>query len=145
MRTVRQRVATIGFLSPAVALITVFILVPIALTVWLSLHDWSTATPFSDATWNGIDNYKTLFGEDYRPEPHIERAYQTARAHKWYMTARLITVNDLYSFDPDVTVELEEFTDIVGRNFKQPKEGLGFDASPSAHMWRTINWPTRYL
>lgn len=63
MRTVRQRVATIGFLSPAVALITVFILVPIALTVWLSLHDWSTATPFSDATWNGIDNYKTLFGD----------------------------------------------------------------------------------
>jgi len=24
-------------------------------------------------------------------------------------------------------------------------EGLGFDQSPAAHMWRTINWPTRYL
>jgi hypothetical protein len=22
---------------------------------------------------------------------------------------------------------------------------LGFDQSPSAHMWRTINAPTRYL
>jgi hypothetical protein len=44
-----------------------------------------------------------------------------------------------------VHVELEEFTDIVGRNFRQPKEGLGFDNSASAHMWRTINWPTRYL
>jgi hypothetical protein len=42
-------------------------------------------------------------------------------------------------------VQLEEFTDVIGRNFKQPKEGLGFDASSSAHMWRTINWPTRYL
>jgi HD domain len=89
--------------------------------------------------------YKTLFGPDYKPEPHIDRAYREARAHRWYMTSRLITLNDLYSFDPNVRVELEEFTDIVGRNFKQPTEGLGFDASPSAHMWRTINWPTRYL
>jgi HD domain len=89
--------------------------------------------------------YKTLFGPDYKPEPHIDRAYREALDHKWYMTSRLITVNDLYAFDPNVRVELDEFTDIVGRNFKQPKEGLGFDASPSAHMWRTINWPTRYL
>jgi hypothetical protein len=61
------------------------------------------------------------------------------------MTARLLTVNDLYAFDPNAQVALEEFTDVVGRNFKQPTEGLGFDASPSAHMWRTIMWPTRYL
>ena len=61
------------------------------------------------------------------------------------MTARLITLNDIYSFDPDAKVELDDFVDIVGRNFKQPKEGLGFDGSPVAHMWRTINWPTRYL
>jgi hypothetical protein len=61
------------------------------------------------------------------------------------MTSRLITVNDLYAFDPTVQVELEEFTDVVGRHFRQPKEGLGFDQGPAAHMWRTINWPTRYL
>ena len=79
------------------------------------------------------------------PEPHIQEAYRVARDHKWYMTSRLITVNDLYAFDPTVQVQLEEFTDVVGRHFRQPKEGLGFDQSPSAHMWRTINWPTRYL
>jgi hypothetical protein len=89
--------------------------------------------------------YVKLFGADYVPEPHIQEAYRHARSHKWYMTSRLITVNDLYSFDPSVKVELEEFTDVVGRHFRQPKEGLGFDQSPSAHMWRTINWPTRYL
>jgi hypothetical protein len=89
--------------------------------------------------------YRKLFGADYVPEPHIQEAYRYARAHKWYMTSRLITVNDLYAFDPSVQVELEEFTDVVGRHFRQPKEGLGFDQSPSAHMWRTINWPTRYL
>ena len=61
------------------------------------------------------------------------------------MTARLITLNDIYSFDPNVKVELGDFEDVVGRNFRQPAEGLGFDDSPSAHMWRTINWPTRAL
>ena len=91
------------------------------------------------------DLYATLFGPDYRPEPYIERAYRYARDHRWYMTARLLTVNDLYAFDPGVQVELEEFTDLVGRHFRQPEEGLGLDASPSAHMWRTIMWPTRYL
>jgi HD domain len=91
------------------------------------------------------ESYVKLFGEDYKPEPYIERDYRYARDHKWYMSARLICVNDLYAFDPNVQVELEEFTDIVGRHFRQPKDGLGFDASPSAHMWRTIMWPTKYL
>ena len=57
----------------------------------------------------------------------------------------MICVHDLYSFDPDVHVELEEFEDIIGRNFRQPEEGLGFDDSPSAHMWRTLRQPTKYL
>ena len=89
--------------------------------------------------------YAKLFGPDYQPDEYIARDYEMARNHKWYMTSRLICVNDLYSFDPNVQVELEEFTDVVGRNFKQPKEGLGWDASPSAHMWRTIMCPTKYL
>jgi len=89
--------------------------------------------------------YIRLFGPDYKPEPYIEAAYQYARNHKWYGLARQITVNDLYAFDPDVQVSLDDFVDLIGRQFRQPKEGLGFDDSPSAHMWRTINWPTRYL
>jgi hypothetical protein len=89
--------------------------------------------------------YTRLFGEDYTPDPFIQDAYKYARDHKWYMTSRLITVNDLYAFDPTVQVQLEEFTDVVGRHFKQPKEGLGFDQSPSTHMWRTIIAPTKYL
>jgi hypothetical protein len=90
-------------------------------------------------------SYVRLFGEDFKPGAYLDREYEYARQHKYYMSARLLTVNDLYAFDPDVHVELEEFTDIVGRHFRQPEEGLGFDQSPSAHMWRTINWPTRYL
>jgi hypothetical protein len=91
------------------------------------------------------DSYTRMFGADFKIEPYLQQAYKDARNHKYYMSARLLTVNDLYSFDPNVHVELEEFTDIVGRHFRQPEEGLGFDQSPSAHMWRTINWPTRYL
>jgi hypothetical protein len=89
--------------------------------------------------------YLKFFGDDYQPEPYIVAEYERARNHKWYMTSRLITVNDIYSFDPSAKVDLDDFVDIIGRNFKQPKEGLGFDNSPSSHMWRTLMWPTRFL
>jgi hypothetical protein len=91
------------------------------------------------------DMYVKYFGADYQPEPYIVEEYKRARNHKHYMTSRLICVNDVYAFDPNAKVNLDDFVDIIGRHFKQPKEGLGFDSSPSAHMWRTIMWPTRFL
>jgi hypothetical protein len=91
------------------------------------------------------ESYVRMFGKDFHPGEHMDRYHDYAKKHKYYEAARLLTVNDLYAFDPSVNVDLEEFTDIIGRNFRQPKEGLGFDDSPTAHMWRTINWPTRYL
>ena len=39
----------------------------------------------------------------------------------------------------------DDFTDIIGRHFRQPPEGLGFDGSPTAHMWRSIIWPDNFL
>ncbi len=89
--------------------------------------------------------YIDFFGADYKPEPYICRDYEYARNHKWYGMARMITLNDLYSFDPNVTIELETFEDIAGRHFRQPEEGLGFDNSPVAHMWRTMIWPRNFL
>ena len=86
-----------------------------------------------------------LFGEDFKPDTYIEEEYKRIKSHKWYEAGRLITVNDIYSFDPNAVVHLNDFVDIIGRNFKQPKEGLGFDNTPSSHMWRTLMWPTRYL
>lgn len=64
MRTTRQSLWTVGFLAPSVGLIGVFILIPILLTVWLSLHRWSTATPFGDAEWVGLQNFDALFSSD---------------------------------------------------------------------------------
>jgi hypothetical protein len=87
------------------------------------------------------ETYFRIFGLDYEPLPHIKAAYEYARHHKWYMDARLVTVNDLYSFDPNVHVEIEEFEDIIGRHFRQPEEGLGNDPSPVSHMWRTMANP----
>src|SRR5215470_7473322 len=78
-------------------------------------------------------------------EPYVDEEYKRMRNHKWYMSGRQITLNDIYSFDPNLHVELEEFTDIIGRNFKQPEQGLGFDNSPVAHMWRAMIRPAKYL
>jgi len=38
---------------------------------------------------------------------------------------RLCGLRSLYAFDPNVRVELHGFTDVVGRHFRQPEEGLG--------------------
>ncbi|HEX3785856.1 MAG TPA: HD domain-containing protein [Pseudonocardiaceae bacterium] len=91
------------------------------------------------------ENYTRIFGPDYTVPDYLRHEYEQARKHRWYMTSRLLTINDIYSFDPNVEVEFEEFEDIVGRNFRQPKEGLGFDGSPVAHMWRTMIWPNNFL
>jgi hypothetical protein len=90
-------------------------------------------------------SYVSMFGADYRPDPYLEDDYQRMRNHKWYMSGRMITVHDIYSFDPNLHVELEEFSDVIGRNFKQPAQGLGYDNSPVAHMWRAIIRPAKYL
>ena len=89
--------------------------------------------------------YVKFFGPDYVVPDYLKREYEHARNHPWYMTSRIITINDIYSFEDNVEIDCAEFEDIVGRNFKQPEEGLGFDNSPTAHMWRTMIWPTNFL
>jgi hypothetical protein len=92
------------------------------------------------------ESYHRFFGADYIPPDYIRRDAEAARAHRWYMSARLVTLNDIYFFDEsngDVAPEI--FTDIIGRHFHQPAEGLGFDGSPTAHMWRTMIWPNNFL
>ncbi len=84
------------------------------------------------------ETYYQTFGVDYVPLPHVKAAYEYARNHKWYMDARLVTLNDLYTFDPNVQVSIDEFTDVIGRHFRQPEEGLGYDDTPVSHMWRTM-------
>jgi len=45
------------------------------------------------------------------------------RNHKWYREPRLVTVNDLYAFDPKALVTVDPFVDNIGGHFKQPRKG----------------------
>ncbi|PYR33213.1 MAG: hypothetical protein DMF93_25720 [Acidobacteria bacterium] len=72
--------------------------------------------PDEEAGYEYPDQYYRIFGHDYTPPQYIQ---------------------DTYTIEP--------FLDIVGRLFKQPKEGLGYDNSPSAHMWRTLARPDNPL
>jgi len=101
--------------------------------------------PDSSVGYEYPKSYFQTFGIDYEPQPHVVRDYKYARNHRWYMDARLVTVNDFYAFDPNVVVSVREFEDVIGRHFKQPKEGLGNDNSPTSHMWRTIANPDHPL
>ncbi len=89
--------------------------------------------------------YVKFYGADYVVPDYLRQAYETARKHRWYGSARAITLYDLYAFEADVKIDAAEFEDLIGRHFKQPKEGLGFDNSPTAHMWRTMIWPNNFL
>lgn len=99
----------------------------------------------TDAGYEYPEMYNRIFGNDFVPEDYIFQDYEMVRNHKWYMEARLITVNDQYGFIEGTEVSLDPFIDIIGRNFKEPEEGLGYDSSPSAHMWRTLINPDRAL
>ena len=61
------------------------------------------------------------------------------------MSARMICLNDLYAFDPNTQVSINQFEDIIGRHFKNPKEGLGNDNTSASHMWRTLRRPANAL
>ncbi len=101
--------------------------------------------PDPDVGYEYPEVYHSLFGPDFKPPEYIESAYRYARNHAWYMSARMVTLYDDYSFDRDAPLNLAPFVDIIGRHFRQPAEGLGNDSSPSAHMWRTIIDPAKPL
>jgi hypothetical protein len=115
--------------------------VPEKTTFGIRYHQALRFYPDEAAGYEYPDMYKSTFGVDYTPPQYIQETYKMVRAHKWYMEPRLVTVNDLYAFDPNAVVSIDPFVDIIGRKFKQPKEGLGHDNSPVAHMWRTLANP----
>ncbi len=61
------------------------------------------STPTPKPATSIPDLYHRIFGVDYTPPPHIEATYKMIRNHKWYMEPRLVTVNDLYAFDPNAS------------------------------------------
>jgi multiple sugar transport system permease protein len=51
-------------LGPAVALLGVFIFLPMLLTIFLSFQNWSTQTGFETARFAGLDNFAEIFSSD---------------------------------------------------------------------------------
>ncbi len=111
----------------------------------IKMHQCLRFFPDESVGYEYPEAYAKRFGADYRGEPYIRRDYELARNHKWYMSARMICLNDLYTFNPEIRVEIEAFEDVIGRHFKQPKEGLGNDNTSASHMWRTIRRPASAL
>ena len=91
------------------------------------------------------ESYRKFFGPDYEVPPYIRRDAEYAMKHRWYMSARLVTLYDAYFFDETRPERPEDFEDLIMRNFRHPPEGLGLDDSPSSHMWRTMIWPNNFL
>jgi multiple sugar transport system permease protein len=53
--------APLLFIAPAALLILATVLLPILMSAWISLHQWSMLTPITDMRWVGLDNYATIF------------------------------------------------------------------------------------
>lgn len=60
------------FLLPYLALFVTFVLVPIVLGLWISLHTWDFTLPRKP--WNGIGNYRDLFDSQSVIGPEFIRA-----------------------------------------------------------------------
>ena len=58
--------STVGFLLPAVGLITIFVLLPMLMTIWLSFQSWRTPQGFGQAKSVGLQNFSTLFSDTVR-------------------------------------------------------------------------------
>jgi ABC-type sugar transport system permease subunit len=50
-------------LTPGLGLILLFIVAPILLTAWISLHQWSMYTPIQDMHFVGLANYRAIFSD----------------------------------------------------------------------------------
>ena len=101
--------------------------------------------PDADYGYEYPDLYVRAFGENYKPPAYIVEAAEYARSHKWYIprvsSRRTISTRSTRTCMWTSTSS----TALSSAACAQPKEGLGFDGSPSAHMWRSIIWPNNFL
>ncbi len=74
-------------LAPAVGLLTVFIIVPMLLTIWLSLNEWSTQTGFETARFVGIQNFIDIFADN-----SVGRDFKAALVNTALYTAGSVVV-----------------------------------------------------
>ena len=82
-----QRRSAVYMLAPATALISVFVLVPMLLTIWLSFQSWSTQTGFDTAKFIGVQNFLDIFGST-----SVGRDFKSALANTAIYTGLSVVV-----------------------------------------------------
>jgi len=87
-----HRLQALGFLAPSVGLLGVFVLLPVGLTVWLSLRKWSVQTPFGDSVGVGLQNYRDLFG-DTPPGRDFRQALRNTAAYSGMSIVLLVPLS----------------------------------------------------
>jgi ABC-type sugar transport system permease subunit len=53
----------LALLFPGLGLLAAFVLVPMVLTGWISLHDWSMYTGLDEAQYVGLTNFREIFAD----------------------------------------------------------------------------------
>jgi len=61
LRSAWEQLTAVSFVVPALALLAVFLIYPIAFVVYISFHRWGI---LGEPAWIGLDNYRTIFGDD---------------------------------------------------------------------------------
>jgi multiple sugar transport system permease protein len=82
-----QNRSMVAMLSPATGLIAVFVLVPMLLTIWLSVQGWSTQTGFDTARFVGLQNFIEIFSTST-----IGRDFKAALTNTGIYTALSVTL-----------------------------------------------------
>lgn len=83
----RQTQSAVAMLAPATVLITVFIFVPMLLTLWLSFQSWSTQTGFETARFIGVQNFIDIFSNS-----SIGRDFKAALLNTFVYTALSVVI-----------------------------------------------------
>lgn len=84
----RQGLAGWTFVSPAVLVLLVFLVLPIFMALWVSLTDWNgRGSPFAgSADFVGLENYSQLFAEDGL----VRRDFMTSLRNTGYYVAIVV-------------------------------------------------------
>jgi multiple sugar transport system permease protein len=78
------------FLLPYLALFITFVLVPIVLGIWISLHTWDFTIPRKP--WSGLDNYQDLFSSTSVVGPDFARAMKATGIFTLFSVPLLVVI-----------------------------------------------------
>ena len=88
--------------------------------------------------------YIKLFGDDYRPEPYIVAEYERAESQVVHDVAADLCERHLF-VRSERQGQPRRFRRHYRAQLPSARGRIGLDSSPSAHMWRTMMWPNRFL